>query len=161
MSPVLIYSLIAVGVSAILILSFVIYRQLGQSRARRAEQAAREAKALAHFEERHRYLQDSIQRVAIAMLHDDKMTLSEGCIRLKVLLENFRPALLQQEAYAVITTVYDRTSHIPIKEEWQALPKKLKRSYEQEMRELEQQHHDAIQAAARELSSGEALKQGG
>lgn len=158
MSSILIYSLIAVGVLAILVLSVVIYRQLGQARTRREEQAAREARAVAHLEERHRYLQESIQLVAGAMLHDEKMTLTEGCIRLKVLLENFRPQLLQQEAYAVINEMHDRTSHIPIKEEWQALPKKLKRSYEQEMRQLEATHQDALQAVARELSSGVPLQ---
>ncbi len=158
MSSTLIYSLIAAGLVAIVILSAVIVRQLGRARRPREEQARREAAAVAALEERHRYLQESIRLVAGAILHDEKMTLTEGCIRLKVLLENFRPQLLQQQAYAVITEVHDKTSHIPIKEEWQALPKKLKRSYEQEMRELEEQHLAAVQVIARELSSGEPLK---
>ncbi|GAA0688112.1 hypothetical protein GCM10009104_12760 [Marinobacterium maritimum] len=158
MSSTLIYSLIAAGLVAILILSAVIVRQLGRARRLREEQAKREAAAVAALEERHQYLQESIRLVASAILHDEKMTLTEGCIRLKVLLENFRPQLLQQDAYAVITEVHDKTSHIPIKEEWQALPKKLKRSYEQEMRELETQHLEAVQAVARELSTGEPLQ---
>ncbi len=158
MSTTLIYSLIAAGLVAIVILSAIIVRQLSRARRQRERQAEREAAAVAALEERHQYLQDSIRLVAGAILHDEKMTLTEGCIRLKVLLENFRPQLLQQEAYAVITEVHDKTSHIPIKEEWQALPKKLKRSYEQEMRELEQQHQDAVYAIARELSSGEPLR---
>lgn len=158
MSTTLIYSLIAAGLVAIAILSAIIVRQLSRARRQRERQAEREAAAVAALEERHQYLQDSIRLVAGAILHDEKMTLTEGCIRLKVLLENFRPQLLQQEAYAVITEVHDKTSHIPIKEEWQALPKKLKRSYEQEMRELEQQHQDAVHAIARELSSGEPLR---
>ncbi len=158
MSSTLIYSLIAAGLVAIVILSAVIVRQLGRARRQREEQARREAATMAALEERHQYLQESIRLVAGAILHDEKMTLTEGCIRLKVLLENFRPQLLQQQAYAVITEVHDKTSHIPIKEEWQALPKKLKRSYEQEMRALEAQHLDAVQAIARELSSGEPLQ---
>ncbi|GAA0794450.1 DUF2489 domain-containing protein [Marinobacterium sediminicola] len=158
MSNTLIYSLIAIGLLAIVILSAVIYRQLSRARARQQQQAAREAAALAALEERHQYLQESIRLVAGAILHDEKMTLTEGCIRLKVLLENFRPQLLQQEAYAVITEVHDRTSHIPIKEEWQALPKKLKREYQQEMEALEAEHQEAVNAIARELSSGEPLK---
>lgn len=158
MSTPLIYSLIVIGLLAIAVLSFVIHRQLASARARRQQQAEQEARALAYLEERHRYLQESIRLVAGAILHDDKMTLTEGCIRLKVLLENYRPQLLQQEAYAVITEVHDKTRHIPIKEEWKALPKRLRRSYEQEMQALEQQHAEAIRAVARELSSGAPLQ---
>ncbi len=158
MSTTLTYSLIALGLLAIIILSAVIQRQLNRARALKAEQVERETAAVAALEERHQYLQESIQLVAGAILHDEKMTLTEGCIRLKVLLENYRPQLLQQEAYAVISEVHDKTSHIPIKDEWQALPKKLKRSYEQEMRALETEHQAAVEVIARELSVGEVLK---
>lgn len=158
MSTTLTYSLIALGLLAIIILSAVIQRQLCRARALKAEQVERETAAVAALEERHQYLQESIQLVAGAILHDEKMTLTEGCIRLKVLLENYRPQLLQQEAYAVISEVHDKTSHIPIKDEWQALPKKLKRSYEQEMRALETEHQAAVEVIARELSVGEVLK---
>ncbi len=158
MSTTLTYSLIALGLLAIVILSAIIQRQLGRARKLKAEQAEREAAAVEALEERHQYLQESIQLVAGAILHDEKMTLTEGCIRLKVLLENYRPQLLQQDAYAVINEVHDKTSHIPIKDEWQALPKKLKRSYEQEMRALESEHQAAVEVIARELSTGEALK---
>ncbi len=158
MSTTLTYSLIALGLLAIVILSAIIQRQLGRARKLKAEQAEREAAAVEALEERHQYLQESIQLVAGAILHDEKMTLTEGCIRLKVLLENYRPQLLQQDAYAVINEVHDKTSHIPIKDEWQALPKKLKRSYEQEMRALESEHQAAVEVIARELSTGETLK---
>ncbi|MBR9828627.1 MAG: DUF2489 domain-containing protein [Oceanospirillales bacterium] len=158
MSTTLIYSLTAAGLLAILTLSAVIYRQVQRARIQREQQAAREAEAIAHFEAHHQYLEESIRLVAGAILHDEKMTLTEGCIRLKVLLENYRPQLLQQETYAVISEVYDKTSHMPIKEEWQALPKKLKHSYQQEMQALEQQYEAALQVVARELSSGEPLK---
>ncbi len=158
MSTTLTYSLIALGLLAIIILSAVIQRQISRARALKAEQVERETAAVAALEERHQYLQESIQLVAGAILHDEKMTLTEGCIRLKVLLENYRPQLLQQEAYAVISEVHDKTSHIPIKDEWQALPKKLKRSYEQEMRALETEHQAAVEVIARELSVGEVLK---
>jgi len=95
--------------------------------------------------------------VAGAILHDEKMTATEGCIRLKVLLENYRPQLLQEDVLRVITVVHDQTSHIPIKEEWQALPKKLKREYQTEMEQLENRHLDAIQNASKALSSGQYL----
>ncbi len=158
MSTTLTYSLIALGLLAIIMLSAVIQRQISRARALKADQVERETAAVAALEERHQYLQESIQLVAGAILHDEKMTLTEGCIRLKVLLENYRPQLLQQEAYAVISEVHDKTSHIPIKDEWQALPKKLKRSYEQEMRALETEHQAAVEVIARELSVGQVLK---
>lgn len=158
MNTTLTYSLIAAGLLGIVILSTVIYRQLHRGRVQREQQAEREAAAVSALEERQQYLQESIRLVAHAILHDDKMTLTEGCIRLKVLLENYRPHLLQQDAFAAITEVHDKTSHIPIKDEWQSLPKKLRNSYRQEMLALEQQHEAAVQAIAHELSSGEPLK---
>jgi hypothetical protein len=157
MNTTLIYTLIAGGLVAIALLATLILRQLQRERARKAEQAAQEEQWLQQFEARQAYLSESIRLVAGAILHDEKMTATEGCIRLKVLLENFRPHLLQEEPLRVISRIHDQTSHIPIKDEWQALPKKLKREYRQEMEQLENSHLDAIQGAARALSSGQYL----
>lgn len=157
MNNTLIYGLIAAGLVVITALAAVIFRQLQQEKARKAMQAAQEAEWLKQYDARQEYLSESIRLVAHAILHDEKMTATEGCIRLKVLLENFRPQLLQEELLQVITEVHDRTSHIPIKDEWKALPKKLKLEYQREMEQLENGHLHAIQGAARALSSGQYL----
>jgi len=157
MNNTLIYTLIAAGLVAIAVLTAVIIKQLQREKVRKAQQAAQEAQWLQQFEAHQDYLSESIRLVAGAILHDEKMTATEGCIRLKVLLENYRPQLLQEEALRVIGEVHDQTSHIPIKDEWQALPKKLKREYQAEMEQLENRHLDAIQNAAKALSSGQYL----
>jgi hypothetical protein len=157
MNNTLIYGLIAAGLVAITVLAAIIFRQLQQEKSRKTQQAAQETEWLKQFEARQEYLSESIRLVAHAILHDEKMTATEGCIRLKVLLENFRPQLLQEETFQVITEVHDKTSHIPIKDEWKALPKKLKLEYQREMEQLEQGHLNAIQGAAKALSRGQYL----
>jgi len=157
MNHTLIYSLIAAGLIVIALLLAVIFRQLRQEKARKQKQEADEARLLQQLEERQAYLSESIRLVAGAILHDEKMSATEGCIRLKVLLENYRPQLLQEDSLSVIVQMHDKTSHIPIKDEWKALPKKLRQSYQQEMEQLETQHMEAIRGAARVLSSGQYL----
>lgn len=157
MNHTLIYSLIAAGLIVIALLLTVIFRQLRQEKARKRKQETDEARLLQQLEERQAYLSESIRLVAGAILHDDKMSATEGCIRLKVLLENYRPQLLQEDSLGVIVQMHDKTSHIPIKDEWKALPKTLRQSYLQEMEQLEAQHMDAIRGAARALSSGQYL----
>jgi len=157
MNHTLIYSLIAAGLIVIALLLTVIFRQLRQEKARKRKQETDEARLLQQLEERQAYLSESIRLVAGAILHDEKMSATEGCIRLKVLLENYRPQLLQEDSLGVIVQMHDKTSHIPIKDEWKALPKTLRQSYLQEMEQLEAQHMDAIRGAARALSSGQYL----
>jgi len=157
MNHTLIYGLIAAGLVVIALLLAVIFRQLRQEKARKQKQEADEARLLQQLEERQAYLTDSIRLVAGAILHDDRMSATEGCIRLKVLLENYRPQLLQEESLSVIPLIHDRTSHIPIRDEWKALPKKLRQSYLKEMEQLENQHMEAIRGAARALCSGQYL----
>lgn len=157
MNDTLIHGLIAAGLMAIIALILLIGRQLRQERARRRQQAAQEADWLAQFEAHQSYLRESIQLIAHALLHDRELPATEGCIRLKVLLENFRPGLLQEESLQVISEIYDKTCHIPIRDRWQALPKKLKREYRREMAQLEEQHRPAIERAARVLSSDQWL----
>lgn len=155
MNDTLIYSLIAVGLVVIAVLTAVILQQLRRERARKAKQHAQEAEWVQQFEARQEYLSESIRLVASAILHDEKMTAAEGCIRLNVLLENFRPDVLQQPPFTIIKEMYDQTSHIPIKDDWKALPKKLKLEYQREIEQLENQHMSAIQGAAKALSSGQ------
>lgn len=157
MNHTLIYGLIAAGLVVIALLVAVIVRQLRQEKVRKRKQEADEARLLQQLEEREAYLSESIRLVAGAILHDEKMSATEGCIRLKVLLENYRPWLLEKENLRIIVQMHDKTSHIPIREEWKALPKKLKQSYLQEMEQLENQHMEAIRGAARALSSGQYL----
>lgn len=151
MSPTLIYTLIAVGLAAVLLLSLQIRRQLQRQRERVAAEQAQAEQVKQQAEAHRRYLADSVRLVASAVLHDEKMTLTEGCIRLKVLLDNLAPHLLQHQDFSIIERVYEATRHIPFLEAWKALSKVEQARYQLQMVQVEAEHLDAVQQAMRKL----------
>jgi len=153
MNSVLVYSLIAIGLVAIVVLSLLIRRQLRSQREARNRQAEKAARLAAQAQEHHRYLVDSVRIIAGAVLHDEKMTLTEGCIRIKVLLDNLAPQLHQHETLAVINRVYAATSHIPFLEAWKALSREERAGFEREMAHIEAEHKDEVHRAMRALQT--------
>ncbi len=118
-----------------------------QQRQREALQTEAQKKA----QEQRQYLIDSIRVIARAMSEDEKMTLTEGCIRLKVLLDNLMPELHRNPDFEIISTHYEATRHIPYLKEWKSLERSQQRRYRQEMTTLEHQHRDALLLAAAKL----------
>jgi len=93
---------------------------------------------------------DSIGVIVRAMV-DNQCEATEGCIRLKQLLDMVEPDLLLRPEYQVIALVYTSTEHMPIKDQWTQLNKQAKHKFTQQRLALEAQHADAINAAARAL----------
>jgi hypothetical protein len=96
------------------------------------------------------YLIDSIRIISRGIL-EEQCPLAEGCIRIKVLLDNLSPQLHQQDKLTVIELVYAKTEHIPMLDEWKSLSSEDKCKYQQELESVEQQHAEAIRAAAKLL----------
>ena len=151
MNESLVYTLIALCCLAILGLSFVIYRQIRASKQRISEQKAKEEAYAAGVAEQKRYLVESIKLISNAILHDDKITMTEGCMRLKVMIDNLDPTLHQVPELDVIEEVYQRTSHIPILADWKALDRKEQRQYEKLIATTDAECFDRIQKAAKYL----------
>lgn len=151
MSTELTYILIAVGVAIIAALVMLIQKQLVRARAQREQQVASQARHAAEAAKNRAYLVDSSKAIANAILNDDKCTLVEGCIRLKVMLDNLNPQLHQHPDYAVFEEVYNRTSHIPILADWRELERKQQRAFEKEMRAIETECEARINEAAKRL----------
>lgn len=151
MSASLTYTLIAIGLVAIVLLSTLIYRQLKTARELREQQEQQAREYEQQAQEQRRYLIDSIRIIASAVLHDEKMTMTEGCIRVKVMLDNLAPHLHQHENFAVIERVYRATEHIPFLEDWKALSRTEKREYQKEMAQLEKEHGEQVRTAMTEL----------
>jgi len=101
--------------------------------------------------ERRAYLIESITVIANGMIEDDRLTLSEGVIRLQGLLSELAPEMLQQPDFIAIQSHYDKISHIPYLERWQALDKKEQRKYLREMKKLESESEELLMEAARKL----------
>lgn len=153
MNPALTHTLIIIGLVAIVLLSLLIRRQLHTRRQFQARLKAEAARRAEEAQEHRRYLIDSIRIIAGAVLHDERMTLTEGCIRIKVLLDNLAPHLHQHEQFAVINRMFEATSHIPFLEAWKALSRQEQARFELEMARIEAEHETEVRRAMEALES--------
>ena len=93
----------------------------------------------------------SIQIIAKTLL-DDGVGLTEAAIRIRVLLDSLQVADSVREEFVAFYTIADKTSHIPILKDWQALSRKEKFAFEKEMARVEAEYRDfALDAAKRIL----------
>ena len=97
---------------------------------------------------------ESIGVIASAMM-DKQCEYTEGCIRLKQLVEQVEPEILGKEEFKVIKLMYSETEHMPIKEQWTQLDKTAKQKFTQQRFKLEAKHEVAIHAAVVALKKHE------
>ena len=132
-----------------IMLKVVIYIWWRQ-RVRLKENQERIANLQGMLKEQYEHRLDSV-RVIVNAMDEGQCEYTEGCIRLKMLLDQIAPELLQQPAYAIIETMYKETEHMPIKEDWKQLDKKVKAKLTNERFALEGQHKEAIADAVKAL----------
>lgn len=89
------------------------------------------------------YIHESLNVIASAVL-DDQCPITEGCIRMAVLLDNLPLDCDTKHRFSVLFEVYNATRHIPTHSNWKALERKQQRKFEQEMWALERKHNDAV-----------------
>ncbi|HCH23920.1 MAG TPA: hypothetical protein DE179_06455 [Oceanospirillaceae bacterium] len=123
---------------------------LGRQRARVKENQRRIENLQLMLQEQYKHRVDSIRVIANAM-DEGQCEFTEGCIRLKMLIDQLNPELLQREEFAIITHIYAETEHMPIKEDWKKLDKKVKNKLTNERIALEGKNHAAIAAAVKAL----------
>ena len=99
---------------------------------------------------------ESIDVIARAMV-DKQCEITEGCIRLKQLLDRVEADLLMRDEYKVIALIYSETEHMPIKEQWKQLDKKAKQKFTQHRLALEAKHSEEIYVAVSALQQHEFL----
>ena len=93
----------------------------------------------------------SIQIIAKTLL-DEGVGLTEASIRIRVLLDSLQVTDLVREEFVAFYTIADKTSHIPILEDWKKLSRKEKFAFEKEMARVEAEYRDfALDAAKRIL----------
>ncbi|WP_308367202.1 MULTISPECIES: DUF2489 domain-containing protein [unclassified Microbulbifer] len=123
-------------------------RKLHIAQKAQAQQLA-ELEQAAH--DQRRRVNDSIQILARTLL-DDGVGLTEASIRIRVLLDALQVEQSVRDEFVAFYTVADKTSHIPILQEWKKLPRKKQFQFEQEMAKLEVEYRDfALDAAQRIL----------
>jgi len=108
-----------------------------------------EARILALQEMLQKQYQHRVESIAViaSAMKDKQCEYTEGCIRLKQLVEQVEPDLLTQDEFSVIALVFSATEHMPINEQWQQLDKKAKSKFTQQRFALEAEHKDAIHKA--------------
>lgn len=106
------------------------------------------SKSESDLKERHKVASvvDSIVSISKAMQQEQCPTI-EGCIRLKVLIDQLRLDELSRKPYEVFYTVYDKTSHIPTHEAWGNLEKHQKMAHTLEMNTIEVKYQEEIKVA--------------
>lgn len=86
---------------------------------------------------------ESITSIAKAMKHEQCPTI-EGCIRLKVLIDQLRLEEQLKKNFTVFYTVYDKTAHIPTHQGWKDLKTKEKMVHTKLMMEIESEYEAEI-----------------
>ncbi|AUM13938.1 DUF2489 domain-containing protein [Ketobacter alkanivorans] len=89
------------------------------------------------------YIHESLNVIACAVL-DKQCPVTEGCIRMAVLLDNLPLDCDTKHRFSVVFEVYNATRHIPTHSSWKALGRKQQRKFEQEMLALEREHDTAV-----------------
>ena len=135
--------LIAIGIAVIAGLLLVIRHHgrillIDKQERERAQQAANDR--------RDRMIQSI--RVLAMTIEQDQVEYSEACIRIKGLLDEIAPELLEKEPFTVFKTVSDGTQHMPTHEARLQTNRKFIRKLDQERFALEREHHHHIREAA-------------
>lgn len=110
----------------------------------------REAHNREQLQARNHRLQEDLRILAGSLL-DEQLPLIEGCIRIKVLLDNYQGKQRSSLPDGIFSLIYDATAHIPTHQAWKDLPREQRLAFEQLMMQLEETHRTAIEQAAREL----------
>lgn len=116
---------------------------------REKQQAQRQALEQAGAEQRVR-INKSIQIITQAML-EDQMTLTEGAIRTRVLLDGLSVDESVKAEFSAFYQLAAATDHIPILDAWKALSTKKKLVLDSEREKLEKDHKEFVLDAARRI----------
>lgn len=92
----------------------------------------------------------SIKHIAQFMV-EEQVELTEGCIRIKVLLDHVAPQLHEDEVFNIFSIMYKATEHMPTHQARKDADKKLIKKLDLERFKLEAQHKDRILDASNAL----------
>ncbi|BFM16135.1 hypothetical protein R50073_23180 [Maricurvus nonylphenolicus] len=135
---------IVVGLSAY---AFILVRKVKAQEAKREEEERLLAQKNA---EQKLYRNRSIQALAQGVL-EDQLTLTEGAIRIRVMLDGLDVNASVQEEFKAFYQLSDATKHIPILEEWKKLKLKQRVAFDKERQQLEADHKEFVEDAAQRI----------
>ncbi|MAT52137.1 MAG: hypothetical protein CMK32_13245 [Porticoccaceae bacterium] len=101
-------------------------------------------------EEQHLARVKSLYLLADALL-EEKMTATEGCLRLCAIAAHLHDSEQFRREYGVLFRVAEATAHFPILDDWKALSPEAQRRYTRERQEIEARYMEAVVEAARRI----------
>jgi hypothetical protein len=140
------WTLIATGLVIIALLAAFIFRQARVIRQARI----REARHRAFQADRRDSMIDSIRVLAMA-IEQDQVEYSEGCLRIKGLLDHVAPALLGQSQFRIFQEIHDHLEHMPTHRARQETDLRFVQKMDRERYALETRYSDSIRRAATAL----------
>ena len=146
----LIIVLIVIALVIVLVLAVIAYRLQAQVRAMEQKKQAQQQALEKQQAEHEQYLSNSI-RILSQGIVDKQVTMTEGAIRISVLLDNLDVGDAVKEEYKVFYQLADATSHIPILDAWKQLTAKQRFAYDKERLTAEEKFSDFIIDAAKRL----------
>ena len=84
-------------------------------------------------------------------LINEKMTHTEGCLRICATANNLEDIETFRKEYGVLFRVAEATAHFPILDDWQALSREEQKRYTRERKEIEDKYKDAVEEAVKRL----------
>ncbi|MBS3804828.1 MAG: DUF2489 domain-containing protein [Oleiphilaceae bacterium] len=140
------WTLIVTGLVVIALLTAFIVKQ-----ARVIKQTkVREARHRSFRAERRDSMIDSIRVLAMA-IEQDQVEYSEGCLRIKGLLDHVEPELLEQSPFQVFQEIHNHLEHMPTHQARQETDLRFVQKMDRERYALEAKHSDRIRRAATAL----------
>lgn len=143
------YLLIAAGL-IIATLAIIAGYYLYQLRKLRERQKQAEDDAQRYALERAEKNRKSIKIIAQGLI-DEQLTLTEGSIRITVLMENLPIEQSVREEFSAFRLLAEATSHIPILEDWKKLKTKQKLEFDRQRQKLESDHREFVLDASRRV----------
>ncbi|GAB3107110.1 DUF2489 domain-containing protein [Aestuariicella hydrocarbonica] len=148
-SPYLALALIAAASIVFALAAVAVYYRLKLRTMQQHQQAQLEQLKKQGQQQRGR-INKSIQIIAQGLL-DDQLSLTEGSIRIKVLLDGLAVEEGVQEEFAAFYHLAAATDHIPILEAWKALNTRKKLEFDQQRQQLESDHREFVIDAAQRI----------
>lgn len=142
MNQFFVWLAIICGLCVIAVLSRYIYRHLSIQQTT-GEHASKIDQSMLN-------LRDSLDLMARSLL-DEQVELSEGCIRLKILLDHYDANWHQDEVLGVFNEVYQQLAHMPTHQARKQTDKKFLLKLDQQRFAIESKYRQALRRAATEL----------
>lgn len=146
------YVFIAAGLVVLALVAYALY--LGLRLHRQGRERAASPQVVQAFDpaaDRYRLSEGKAIGMLACALLDDKMTYTEGCLRICALAPRLPEAEQFRIEYGVLFRVAEATAHIPILTEWKALEREQQNRFNRERQAIEEKYREAILEAAQRL----------